>query len=419
MVTINYQVYGTKGFKLRLRFYQNGKTKYVTVNHLLTGNLQKKHWNRKKEIFIPSAPNAEQNNAVLAKFKEKYLPIALGRYKSIDEGFCALERKNNDPDKKTVKWLIGFVVEKMKRKSKNADDTLSEGYSAYTKLDKRLEEYCKYAGIDYDELLVSDMTFELINAIFKWVSNRGTGRCVYISQSLHSILNTATKYGWYNINKVEMCDWIPKEGKGSKKYHTLTNDMCKKLIELPDEELPKGQLSSLYRDFCIFILYTCQSPCDAISLKYSDIQNINGQEHFVFKRRKIAAKQKKECSVPINLVMRKIMNKWKPLSKDGYIFPIRSKERIKNNKVENGDIKHFIGRLNVWLKKLTKIIGCPFDLHSYAFRHTGITHYISQGVPITYVANLAGTSISNIEDIYYNNQGDVASRDKVLNAIGF
>ena len=71
MVTINYQSYGTKGFNLRLRFYQNGETKFIAVNKLLKGDLQSKHWNQKKQKFIPSAPFSEENNAILVEMKQK------------------------------------------------------------------------------------------------------------------------------------------------------------------------------------------------------------------------------------------------------------------------------------------------------------------------------------------------------------
>ena len=213
-----------------------------------------------------------------------------------------------------------------------------------------------------------------------------------------------------------MCDWIKKNSRGTKKYETLTDEQCKMLADMPVDKLPKGEHSELYRDFCLFILYTCQSPCDAIALKYSDIQHINGQDFFVFKRRKIAAKQSTACSVPINPVMRSIMDRWKGLSSDGYIFPIRNKFKL-NHIVENSDIKHFIQHMNIWLKKMGELLGCKFKLHSYVFRHTGITRYVSLKIPVTYIANLAGTSVSNIESIYYNNHGDITSRDMVLNAV--
>lgn len=175
----------------------------------------------------------------------------------------------------------------------------------------------------------------------------------------------------------------------------------------------------MYRDFCLFILYTGQSACDAIALRYSDIKKIGGISHFVFNRRKIAEKQAVPCSVPINTELDRIMLRWRRLAKDGYIFPIRNKEKLKTQTTNNGDIKHFIGNLNNWLKKVGKALGCSFSLHTYTFRHTAITHYISKGVPVIYVSNMMGTSIENCEKIYYNNQGDVASRNKVLAAMKF
>ncbi len=35
MIRINYQMYGTTGFQLRLRLYQDGETKYISVTKLL------------------------------------------------------------------------------------------------------------------------------------------------------------------------------------------------------------------------------------------------------------------------------------------------------------------------------------------------------------------------------------------------
>ena len=90
-----------------------------------------------------------------------------------------------------------------------------------------------------------------------------------------------------------------------------------------------------------------------------------------------------------------------------------------DQKNPNGDIKHFIGRLNVWLKKVGKTLGCKFPLHSYTFRHTAITRYVSKGVPVAFVANMMGTDIKNIERVYYNNRGDMASISKVLETARF
>lgn len=83
MVSINYQTYG-KGFNLRLRLYQDGVTKYVNVNKLLTGNILKRQWNQKKQCFIASAPYSEENNKAIQDFKEKYERKSIGWSKSLE-----------------------------------------------------------------------------------------------------------------------------------------------------------------------------------------------------------------------------------------------------------------------------------------------------------------------------------------------
>ena len=431
MVNINYQAYGGRNkFKLRLRFYENGETRYIAVTPMLRGELKHSDWNANKKKFRRSAPYSEENNEFLESFMEKYIEIARGWKGTLDTLVHSFDKENNregynrPPQKiplesdaeRTFEWMVQFIVNRMKRNNVNPDGTVSEGYTMYEKMEKKMKAFCQSRGIDYRNLLLKEFTPNFINAFFRFVALNSRGRCIYASQGLHATLNTASKYGLYDIGKVEMCDWIKKNSRSSRKYETLTEEQCKMLAEMPVEKLPKGEHSELYRDFCLFITYTCQSPCDAISLKYSDIQNINGQDYFVFKRRKIAAKQSTDCSVPINHVVRSIMEKWESASSDGYIFPIRTKAKL-NHIVENSDIKHFVKKMNVWLKKVGVLLGCKFKLHSYVFRHTGITRYISAKVPITFVANLAGTSVQNIEHIYYNNHGDTASRDMVLNAV--
>lgn len=412
-------MFGSKGFHLRLRFYDNGQTKFINVNKLLKGNLTRRHWNSSKKCFYQSAPYSDENNDTLVDFRRKYDEKAATWNGTLFGFMQSFNERNMDADKEnnTVSSLIGYIIDDMKRRNVNPDGTVSGGYEGYYKLSKRLTDFCKDFGTDYEKLLLEDMTPQMVSKILQWAKSRGS--LYNVSRSLHSMLRIADKRGLYDVKSVDGCEWDKKKGKSAKKYETLTSAQCSKFVSMPLDKLPKSKLAQLYRDFCVFILYSCQSACDALSLRYQDIQCINGVDHFVFKRRKIAYKQSIDCSVPINDTMREIMDRWKKRSKDGYIFPVRSKESILKHKTNNGDIKHFISRINLWLKKLGPIIGCKFNLHTYVFRHTGITHYISKGIPIIYVANLAGTSVQNCEQIYYNNQVDSTSRDKVLNALSF
>ena len=418
MISINYQSYGTNGFNLRLRFYQDGETRYVAVNRLLRGGLQKRHWNQRKQMFVPSAPFSDENNAILAEFRRRYESLALDWHGSLYGLLHAAEHGAGNEGLRLCDLVERIIGEQMCKR--HSDGTVKGSYEGYQKIGKRLEEYCSYRRISYGELLVSDIGAEFVNGMMDWVVNvRGGRGHVYISSMLHAVLMRAARDGEFDMSRVRYCRWKKKNKASVQKYHTLSVEQCRRFLSLSADELPRGQKSMLYWDFCVFILYTGQSVCDAVSLRYDDVRCIGGVEHFVFKRRKIAEKQGIPCAVPINERMRGIMEKYRSVSRDGYVFPIRNDYKLKNQRTNNGDIKHFISLLNIWLKKVGVILGCDFSLHSYTFRHTAITHYLSRDVPVVYVANLMGTSVKNCENIYYNNEGDVLSRDKVLGALEF
>lgn len=419
MITINYQTFGNQGFQLRLRLYQDGETKYINVTKMLKGNLQKKFWNPKKQLFVPSCPFSEENNSILVKMRQRYEEAALSWDGSL-YGFLAdmaeSEAKNSQY---TLSEYIQIIIGRLAQK-KHSDGTLKDSFADYLKTEKRVQEYCKARGIKYEKLLITELNAAFINGVFNWNNNSRGGRGIkYISKTLHSIVMKAEKDGYLDSADFKTCLWYKAPLTATQKFNTLTEEQIRKFMAMDLFEIHNSRYNELYRDFCLFLLYTGQSACDALSLKYSDIQKIGGISHFIFKRRKIVEKQLSPCAVPISSNMEAIMRKWKKLAKDGYIFPVRSKKRIAQQITNNGDIKHFVSYLNAWLKKIGKALGCSFPLHTYTFRHTAITRYISKGVPVTYVANMMGTSIDNCQTIYYNNLGDESSRNKTLTAMNF
>lgn len=407
--------------KLHLRIYKDGVTKFIALNKALKGNLQRKHWNARKQRFIPSAPYSKENNDMLVDYIKKYEQKAMNWNGSLEAFLLDVNGGDSTslPDSHLFKDVNDFIIKELKMEKRD-DGTCKGTFEVYEKLARRMQNFCNFCKISYEKLCIEDFTQDFVNRIFEWIrvynNNKGYH---YMSTHIHALLVRCEKWGFFDMGTVKLCRWSKKKKSSDFKYCTLSNEQCKQFINLDIRKLRHNVNNQLYHDFCVFILYTCQSACDAISLKYDNIRMIDDVPHFVFKRRKIAEKQSMACSVPINSVMQEIMDKWKPKSKDGYIFPIRNKQKIRNGTSNNSDIKHFISRCNNWLKKVGKIIDCDFPLHTYTFRHTGITHYISAGIPVVYVANLAGTSVDNCEKIYYNNRGDVKSRDKVLNALTF
>lgn len=415
MVTVNYQMFGSNGFRLRLRLYQDGETKYINVTKLLKGSIQRKHWNQKKQQFIPSCPYSAENNDILVRFRQKYDEKAIDWNGSLF-GFIASFQEEKEPMSR-LDELFDFIINEKKGRY-HSDGTQKGTFECYEKARKKVIEYCGCVGIVYENLLVSEVSPVFVNGMFDWIRSKKNGKgLANTSRIFHAVMGVAEREGIFDMATLKSVRWKKKDLGSVHKYRTLSESQCKKLEGMGIKELPRSPRSLLYRDFCMFLIYTGQSPCDAIALKYSDIENIDGIDHFVFNRRKISDKQPVPCAVPINPSMRIIMERWKNRAKDGYVFPIRSKEKLTSQKTNNGDIKHFIGNLNHWLKRLAVLLGCDFSLHTYTFRHTAITRYISRGVPVTYVANIMGTSVKNCEQIYYNNKGDVKSRDLVLSMV--
>lgn len=414
MVNINYQSFGNNGFQLRLRLYQDGETKYINVTKMLVGNIQKKHWNAKKQYFIPSCPFAKENNDTIVAFRKQIEEQASSWGGSLYGLVSSLRSERPKECLSMLDGMMTHVIEE-KRKERHEDGTPKGTYENYAKLKKRLEEYCEYARIQYGKLAMADITEDFVAGIFRWIEKeRGGKGAMYISKTLHATLQQACTMGYFDMESVKKCKWKKESRVSKEKFRTLTDEQCEQLKKMPLSELPKNPKSNIYRDFCIFLICTGQSPCDAITLKKSDIQLIDGKEHIIFKRRKIAHKQDKPCAFPVNDTMRKIINKWGKLSSDGYIFPIRNKKKLASQKTDNGDIKHFNGRLNNWLKKVGVILGCDFELHTYTFRHTAITRYISKGVSTSYISEIMGTSEENCREIYYNSRSDGRNRDLVL-----
>ncbi len=427
MVNVNYQLYGSK-FGLRLRLYKNGEVRYISVTKLLRGEFRRRQWNQRKQCFSKSAPMSEENNRTLEEFRRPFDELARTWDGSLSGLIMAArhEDREEEADVTTLKGLLARMTAE-KKLEKHRDGSMKGTHEQYEKTDRRLREYYRAMHQRYEDILLSDITSDAVNDILDFIeSGRGEGSKHYVSVILHAMFVWGDKMGWFDMSRLRGVRWAKKNRESAHKYHTLTSEQCRLFVGLKKSELPYNPRNPkyawktrLYHDFCIFILYTCQSPCDAICLRYDDIQTLNGVDHFVFKRRKIAGKQSVPCSVPINDKMREIMRRWKGKARDGYIFPVRNKATVRRNADDNNDLKKFIQRVNLWLKKIGPMIGAGFPLHTYVFRHTGITHYISKGIPIIYVANLAGTSVKNCESIYYNNQGDVTSRNMVLGATDF
>ena len=175
MITIDYQTFGNKGFQLRLRLYQSGETRFINVTKLLKGNIQKRHWNQKKQLFVPSCPFSEENNSILVQFKQKYDEMAINWSGSVFRMIASMEEQQASGSV-TVQGFIQFIVDEM-CEHKHDDGTIKGSFEGYIKCDRRLQEFCKSRKIQYSRLLISEITPTFVNNVFDWVkhSRKGSG----------------------------------------------------------------------------------------------------------------------------------------------------------------------------------------------------------------------------------------------------
>lgn len=211
MIRINYQMFGTRGFRLRLRLFQDGKTRYIVVNRLLSGNLQRKHWNPKKQMFYPSAPYSEENNDILARFKSKYDKKALDWVGSLDSMLLEMENEAHKPDGHKFVDILNYVISELKKDIRE-DGTIKGTFEVYEKVGRKMKLFCDFSGFDYENLVMEDFTPEFINRLFDWIQFKNNNKgIVYVSQMIHALLVRCERMGFFDMKTVEFCRWAKKK----------------------------------------------------------------------------------------------------------------------------------------------------------------------------------------------------------------
>ena len=60
------------------------------------------------------------------------------------------------------------MIEEQKKKS-HADGSTKGSYEGYEKLNRRMQEFCDYAGVQYDKLLITDINSVFVNNVMDWI----------------------------------------------------------------------------------------------------------------------------------------------------------------------------------------------------------------------------------------------------------
>lgn len=396
-----------KDDKLVLRISECKQRFYKSVRGIITGQPDfKKHWNPDKECFRCNFPGYKENNKALRDFKENYVKLIL------------------EHPEFTAKQVSLYWSHEPVKETKIADEPIVKAADYCNSVEKFLERVIQREKLKkgcnfetYHKLLLkcrkiipgfSKMSFTEINY----------DKCVHIAEiflqhkgyyastkCFRNMLGKAHKdrdvmFKISQIGDFRFRDYDPdKDEVKIKKPDILNAKQLHAFLNLDLSKTTPGYDNRndvrLYYDFCVFMFHSFMSPCDVIKLKTKDI---TPQNTIVFKRKKTHC----PVEVPVSPAMEQIIARYSGLSKDGYIFPIQDDEKEKDYKTRDYFFKKFREQLNWWLKPLGKELGCTYKLYAYVFRHTAITVALDHGLPISYVALVAGTSIEMIQDHYYN-----------------
>lgn len=391
---------------LVLRISEGAERFYRSAMSVLTGapNLSR-CFNKNKECFYYRSPNSDENNAALDSLKKLYLDLIFEHpeytAKQVADHFSSknASRKKISVDTKAdieYRTLIAKFLEKVIQREKAKQGCNFETYQKVLRKCRKIVpdfENLKFHDIDYDKCV------ELASIFAKYPGY------IHTAKQFRNTLGKAHKdrnvdFQISQIGDFNFMDYDPEiNTRQVKKPDVLTEDQIGRFLKMDPMKITPDykdrNMVRLFYDFCVFMLQSFMAPCDVMKLRYSDITG----------NRTISTKRKKThrpVEVPISPDMDTIMCRYSSFSKDGYIFPILDDEKDKEYKTKEYSLKKFREALNVWLKDLGKELGTRYRLYAYVFRHTAITMALDNGLPISYVANIAGTSIEMIQKHYYN-----------------
>lgn len=408
-----------KDNSLVLRISEGKERYYKSIKHILTGspNLEK-HWNADKERFSANAVSYSDNNKALEEFKGIYVRLLLEHpeltAREVASYFQPIKQTQPKPLETPVidttepsdyalveKYLEEVIVREKAKQGCN--------FETYSKLLSKCRKVIKgFASLTFQSLDYKSCV-RLAHIFAKYDGYKGT------TKAFRNMLGKASKdkevpFDIIQIGDFKFAEYDPKRNcVDDKKPDVLTVDKLKQFLGADISTLTPSYKDrkqvELYHDFCVFMFHSFFAPCDVIKLKYSDITRANT----------IRVKRKKThqpVEVPISPAMGNIIAKYKGLTVDDYVFPIMDDAKEATYTTVDYTFKKFREKLNIWLKAVGKELEVDYDLYAYVFRHTAITVALDSGLPISYVAMAAGTSIEMIQEHYYNGDS-VANQQKL------
>lgn len=402
---------------LALRISSGKDRYYKRVAHLLQGEPDLKHWKQDKEMFSGYSEFYKENNKILEDFKDIYWRLiqqhpelnakqvaSFYNAQRVHTGSQPIELSNWSVQEyqNSVSKYLEVVIQRERAKQ-------GCNFEAYYKLLRR----CRRDIVGFDDMPFSTIDYNQMVTIAYTFAREPAFRNT--SKTFRALLGKAHKdpdvmFRLNQIGDFRFCDYNPNKYDVEMAHPDILGpEQLKTFLNADPHSLtPRYRNRSeieLYYNFCVFMFHSFFAPCDVLKAKSKDITN---RKTLMIRRKKTH----RPVEVPISPAMQKIIDRYRGVSKYGYIFPIMDDKKENASKTKDYCLKSFREKLNGWLKQVGQTLELDYDLYAYVFRHTAITVAIDSGLPVSYVSNAAGTSIEMIQKHYYN--GDSAQNRNLL-----
>lgn len=367
-------------------------------------------FDNKTHKFPKKLKNAETDNKVLEHW-ENTINTLLETidFNSAEELLQQIEREHNTP---IVAQRIVTLIEHAQTIYKENSDRNSSNKYIYSKFINKLIAQKEKA--QKGERIFADTPVSTINTdVYKdWEKYLDAHPKLGKRDSMNAFRHVVYDYqhrikgnSCFSFNHCYTLNLRPKNKKNGKQ-ETLTPQQIKQLeslntinIQLSNKKHNTEEAKTMLLDVALLMYYTFSRPYDILLF---DIANFQYNKDYDCWCWRYAPHKKGEhatiCEIPITCVEAlKIINKYKGKRKKGYLFPYL--ENSGNIYVTRNKVTMAINEL---LQKAAQFYNWGFKPTMYTLRHTQITTSVANGMPINLVADLAQTSVREINSTYYD-----------------
>ncbi|WP_293670682.1 phage integrase SAM-like domain-containing protein [uncultured Parabacteroides sp.] len=304
----------------------------------------------------------------------------------------------NGIDKKIHSLLNNVRIKNgLQRTSRNTANT-------YIALKNCFLNFCQCANIDVNSLSYAQLDNSFVSDFFQYLLRKdrmnGTKVAYIRIGNLKTILYEVKKDG-VSINW-DAWDSLPQKTKKNKKRLVILSvqEIFQLINYKPTQSITGRKVDlnkcQLFLDmFAFSYFFNGLAPIDIIYLKRNDI--IKGRS-FPERWKTVGGKVIKEQCIVLCPEAERIVEKYKNISKNGFVFPII--DRCQNTEEQEFLSRYFRQLASDYIKSVCKKLGIPV-VSLYGARHAYATHGINAGISLIELAKNMGNSPKTIDDAYF------------------